>query len=287
MTLVPPDVDTSLTASREGNGAGGDAVHLFFEHHAPVGDTAEGETDIPRACLDGPRTVEAARHLAVATESDGLWHNFLVMGVVHSVFVQQQTIGASDFFYGERLLRGDVRVGDRLSVVFERSGHEPSVLVDKHLMDTHLVTYGAVIELGVIHQVGLSVFGGDDGVVPLCTFSNGHVTPVVVGTHDFLASRVAVSAIIHHILGEDGAHAVGIGVGTVGLCRAEDAHLISSVGVVETVTHEKVVIVADAFDVGSLAADVDAAGHLLAEIGVAGHLVAGTVDGGVGHIVVA
>ena len=212
--------------------------------------------------------------------------HLLVVGIVHAVFVVEQLVGAGNLLPGERLSRGDVGIGGLLAVILKRGGHQPSILVDKHLVHAHLVADGAVVEFRVINQIGAAVGGSDDRVVALGTFAHGHESPVVVGTHDFLTSPVAPLAIVHLIGVEDGVHVARVLVGAVGLVGAEHTHLVAAVGREETVADEEVIVVADMLDIGTFARYIVSAGDFCSEIRVGGHTVAVAVGRGIADIIV-
>ena len=145
----------------------------------------------------------------------------------------------------------------------------------------------AVVEAGVIDQIGATVGCCDDRVVALGQLTLGHIAPVGVGTHQLHTTGIGTLSIVHHILVEDGAAAVGILIGTVGILRTEHAHDVATCGIEEAVANEQIIIVAHVLYVGALARYIVAAGHLFPEIGVAGHAVAAAAGRGIGHVVVA
>ena len=116
--------------------------------------------------------------------------------MIQSVLVDEQFITAGNLVGGERLTGCYLAVGHRLAVILEGRGHKPAVLVNKHLVNTHLVTIGAVVELGMIDQIVTTIGRGDDAVVPLRALANGHLAPVVVSPHQLLATGVAFRTVV-------------------------------------------------------------------------------------------
>ena len=185
-----------------------------------------------------------------------------------------------------QLLRSILFIGLRLSVVLERSCHQPSLFVHEHLVYTLLESFSSVVEARVIDQIGASVVGGDDAVMSLGTFAHRHESPFVIAAHELLSARVAVETVVHVVARVDGRSVLAVDIWAVGFLRAEHAHLVAAVGRQESIGDEEVVVLADVLDVGTFARDVVASGKLLAEVGVTGDAVAVAVRRGIDDIVV-
>ena len=140
-------------------------------------------------------------------------------------------------------------------------------------MRAHLVPVRSVVELRVEDHERASLVVLAGGVVAVGTFAYVLVAPVVVGTRQFHASvGGGAGAEVQCPSRKGGRRAGGIHVGPVGILRAEDAHLIATVGGKSAVAHEEVVVLADVLYVGAFAADVISAGNALAEVGVGGEV---------------
>ena len=288
--LVSPDVDAAVGHGREADALDAALVHELLEDDAVEGGRRQSEGEVAGAVVDAPCAVVArlgAADGAVVVESDGDGRHLLHVGIVHLVLVDDDLVGAGNVLLLAGSALGDVVVGELLAVILEGRGDDPSLLVEEQLVDAHLVAGGAVVELGVVDQVGASVGCSNGAVVTLCALADGLESPLVVCTHELRAAVVGAGTVVLHVAAEDGGVVVEVLIGAVGVLRAEDTHLVAAVGGESAVADEEEVVVADALDVGALARDVVSAANLLAEVGVAGDAVAGAVGRRVGDVVVA
>ena len=241
-------------------------------------DTLERNIDVTCATDEFPSACVLPAYGTIAIQVDkcrrlvGFVVGVLVVGMSNQLVVTNHFVGAIE------LRSCDFGCRNGFAAEFVGSSDEPSVLVDKHLMDTHLMTFGAVVETGVINQKCTAFMIDDSRVVPLGKFGSRHGIPLVVGQNLHTDAATDVAAIIEDVAIVDGRLSGGcaaVFIGSIGLLAAEDANLVATIGHKTSVAHEKVVPVADMLDVGCFARDIVSAGNFSPEVGVAGHVAIG------------
>ena len=97
-------------------------------------------------------------------------------------------------------------VGSRNGFAAEFVGRcdEPAVLVDEHLMDAHLMSFGIIVEAGVIDEQCTTLMIDDSRVVSLGKFGSRHGVPLIVGQDLHTDATTDVSAVVEDVAVVDG-----------------------------------------------------------------------------------
>ena len=94
-------------------------VHRFFIHHTIIDTITHVKGDVVRALLNAPSTRLAASDGAVSIQRDCDGFYLLQVAMIIGDFMNQQLIGACYLICGKWLLGGDIRIGNRLTVIFK------------------------------------------------------------------------------------------------------------------------------------------------------------------------
>ena len=94
-------------------------VHRLFIHHTIIDTIGHGKGDVVRALLNTPSTRLTACDGAVSIQRDCDGFYLLQVAMIIGDFMNQQLIGACYLICGKWLLGSDIRIGNRLAVIFK------------------------------------------------------------------------------------------------------------------------------------------------------------------------
>ena len=193
----------------------------------------------------------------------------LCLGIL-TILMTHELIVACNVCICDRCLGSNRLIGDGLTVKLEWSCHQPALIVEEELMNTHLMTFATIAETSVINHERTILLVNERRVVTLCKLSTAHGIPLVTAKEQYATVVGCGRTIVHLITLEESRCAIAILVRTIRILRTEDAHLVTAIAGQATIAHEEEVVLAYLLNIACLARYVISTRYLLAEVRVAG-----------------
>jgi len=133
----------------------------------------------------------------------------LCLGIL-TILMTHELIVACNVGICDRRLGCNRLIGDSLAVKLEWSCHQPALIVEEKLMNTHLMTFAAITETGVINHKRTILLVNERRVVTLCYLSTAHGIPLVTAKEQYATVVGSGRTIVHLITLEECRCAIAI-----------------------------------------------------------------------------
>ena len=147
---------------------------------------------------------------SIGIEGDVDWSlESLCLGIL-TILMTHELIVACNVGICDRCLRCNRLIGDGLAVKLEWSCHQPALIIEEELMNTHLMTFAAIAETGVINHERTILLVNERRVVTLCNLSAAHRIPLVTAKEQYATVVGSGRTIVHLITLEECRCAIAI-----------------------------------------------------------------------------